>query len=112
MQISCNTSYDSVHISLIGQLWQQEDVSELERVCSRFVDENKTVIVLNVDRLSFISSLGLGILVKLHAQLQHAGGKLILFNPRSSVLEVVELSGFDMFMAIAHNETELLQMLH
>jgi anti-sigma B factor antagonist len=107
MEISCTTSENTGFISLIGQLWQKDDLNAIDDAVEKYLKQKITNIVLDIDRLSFINSAGLGLLARTHSKVTEQNGKLILFNPHSSVLEVMEISGFDLFMTIVKNQEEL-----
>lgn len=107
MEITYSTQGNLATVSLIGQLWQREDLKSVDEIIESCIDSGLKVIVIDADRLSFINSQGLGFLVRTHARLKQSGGKLVLFSPRESVLEIVELSGFDMFITIAKNKSDL-----
>jgi anti-anti-sigma factor len=112
MEMSCNKNGNNGFISLIGQLWQKEDLLTVGDAVETFIQDKILTIVLDIDRLSFINSAGLGLIARIHSQVLNAGGKMILFNPHSSVLEVIEISGFDLFMTIAKTEDELKALLN
>jgi anti-anti-sigma factor len=107
MEIVISVSGDVSTFNLIGQLWRKDDLSSLEAAVEEFIVEKKSVLVLDISRLSFINSQGLGLLVRCHVRLGDSGAKMILFGPNEAVSEVIELSGFAMFMTIATTEGEL-----
>ncbi|NLD93238.1 MAG: STAS domain-containing protein [Fibrobacter sp.] len=107
MEISCNTSENTGYISLIGQLWQKDDLVAVDDAVEKYLNQKITNIVFDIDRLSFINSAGLGLFAKTHSKVTEQNGKLILFNPHSSVLEVMVISGFDLFMTIVKTRIEL-----
>lgn len=107
MELSCTVQGNTACIVLIGQLWLKEDLVAFERAIETSVENSPNQVIVDVDRLSFISSQGLGVLVRAHVNMERTGGKLILFSPRPSVLEVLEVSGFELFMRIARNADEL-----
>jgi anti-sigma B factor antagonist len=111
MELSSSRSEKNGYITLIGQLWQKDELATVEEAVENLIQDGIKTVVVDVDRLSFINSQGLGLLVRLHGRLSELGGKTILLNPRSSVLEVIEISGFDLFMSIAHSNDELQNML-
>jgi anti-sigma B factor antagonist len=111
MELSSSTSANTGFITLIGQLWQKEDLRSVEEAVEKILVSGILQIVLNVDRLSFISSQGLGLIARVFARLQEKNGIMLLFNPHSSVLEVIEISGFDLFMKIVKTEEELNKLL-
>jgi len=107
MEITSNTTEDTGYITLIGQLWQKEDLCAIDEAVENLIQNNITKIVLDLDRLGFINSSGLGLLARTHSRITELGHKFILLNPHSSVLEVIEVSGFDLFMTIAKSADEL-----
>lgn len=107
MEISCTKTGKAGIVTIIGQLWQKEDLDAFENAIDMLIQEKILCIVINMDRLSFINSAGLGLIVRNHKKLNNAKGEMILFNPHSSVLEVIEISGFDLFMTVAKSKDEL-----
>lgn len=112
MEISCHITENTGFVNLIGQLWQKEDITSVEEAVDNFLKNNILKIVMDFDRLGFINSAGLGLIAKLHTHIRDAGGKMILFSPHSSVLDVIEISGFDLFMTIVTTKEELDSLLH
>lgn len=112
MEISCSTTGSTGCITLIGQLWQKDDLKAVEDAVENLVVNGILKIIIDIDRLSFINSQGLGLIARIFAQMQEKGGTMLLFNPHSSVLEVIEISGFDQFMTIVKSDEELKAILN
>lgn len=111
MEILQFLSDDIMHITLIGQLWQMEELCALENAVDSCIQQQHKYILLDLQRLSFINSQGLGLLVRVHKNIMATGGCLILACYPSSVLDAIEISGFREFMKIAGSEAELQQIL-
>jgi anti-anti-sigma factor len=94
-------------IEIIGQFWEHKDFSVFEDSISSFIEHGWKVVVLDMTRLSFVSSQGLGRIVKAYSQLHEAQGQLILLNPSGSVRETVEISGFLEFMKMFNTVEEI-----
>ena len=92
---------------LIGQLWERCELKDFEDEVMASLRRGARTVVLDMSRLSFINSQGLGLLVRLYIQMSKADNRLILYNPRSSVQETIQISGFDQFMKIVYTEEEL-----
>ncbi|HEX2959482.1 MAG TPA: STAS domain-containing protein [Chitinispirillaceae bacterium] len=107
MEIVSSVSGNVSTFNLIGQLWRKDDLSSFEAAVEGFIAENRMVLVLDISRLSFVNSQGLGLLVRCHVKLKERGVKMILFGPNEAVSEVVELSGFGMFMTIVKTNDDL-----
>lgn len=102
---------DIVNITLIGQLWQKEELRALGDAIDSCIHQQQKTVVLDLQRISFISNQGLGLLVRIHSTLEAAGGSLILNCNNSDILELIRIFGFDEFMKIVNNQNELQKML-
>jgi len=111
MELSVNVTENVGYITLVGQLWQNDDLISIYNEIETLLESKVQHIVLNLDRLGFINSAGLGLLARTYARMADYGGKFILLSPHSSVLEVIEVSGFDLFMTIVQTQEELRQVL-
>lgn len=107
MDLLCNRKDGVAFIALVGQFWQREDLQAFECAVKESISGGCLIAVIDVDHLSFINSMGLGMLARSFLRFRDSGGKMILYRPRSCVLEVIEISGFKTFMPIASDEKEL-----
>jgi len=94
-------------IKLYGQLWQRQDMRELKDGVEKVKTQNIKYIVLDLDRLSFLDSDGLGVIIKVFNSLKEAGGQLLLFRPQGPVKDLLELSVVDSFIPVVETEKEL-----
>ncbi len=60
-----------------------------------FLDAASTPHAFDFSKLEYISSAGLGVLLKAHKQLLADGGRLRLTNVNSHIYDVFRYSGFD-----------------
>ncbi len=111
MDLLCNRKDGIVFIALVGQFWQKEDLQAFECAIQESISGGCLTAVIDVDHLSFINSMGLGMLARSFLRFRDSGGKMILYRPGSCVLEVMEVSGFRTFMPIASDEKELEELL-
>lgn len=70
------------------------DASEAERV-EEFLDEVHATQSLDLSGLDYISSLGLGVLLKTQKRLRQAGHGLRLVGMTPRIREIFHFSGFD-----------------
>ncbi|MBN1577135.1 MAG: STAS domain-containing protein [Chitinispirillaceae bacterium] len=107
MEITSGSKDDFRLLTLTGQFWQREDMEALEQYVSVCITAHRPWVILDIEGLTFVNSQALGMFVKLHARCSGAGGKLILFQPRSSVREVIEIAELPQFIALADTAEEL-----
>jgi len=66
-----------------------------------FLDRLKGTVTLDCARLEYISSAGLGVLLKTQKQLMAGGGKLRLVGVNRHLRDIFRYSGFDQIFEIA-----------
>ena len=87
-------------IEMIGQFWKNEELILFKKHIKELVDKGVNTIIIDLFRLSFISSQGLGLFVTTFSELKKKDCELVLNRPKGCVKEMIDLSGFDMFMKI------------
>jgi anti-anti-sigma factor len=78
------------HVGLVGRL-DAAQAARAETLFERLV----TAEALNLSSLEYISSAGLGLLLKLHKQKIAAGGGLRLVEVSPHIVDILHYSGFD-----------------
>ncbi|MBD3391210.1 MAG: STAS domain-containing protein [Chitinivibrionales bacterium] len=98
-------------IEMIGQFWEHGDFAAFEKAIEDCLGQGLTIAVVDLSRLTFVSSQGLGRLVRAYSKMREAGGELALLSPLGSVRETIEIAGFADFMNIYNSEAELAEAL-
>jgi len=98
------------HVALTGRL----DLDGVEQVQNRFVfataPRRKTTLV-DLSGVSFIASLGIGMLVSLAKTLQPHDAKLVLVAPTEMVHRSLEAAGMHHLTPIVASERDAMQLL-
>jgi anti-anti-sigma factor len=90
MEIVTQQLGDALEVKVKGRLdnyWTEHLRGNLEEI----VRGGAHGIRLNLSEISFLSSAGVGLLVKFHTQLQGIGGSFIVTNPSERVKQVLDL---------------------
>lgn len=78
----------------------------------QLVDEmGRRKVVLNFNKVEYLSSAALGKLITLHKKLQAAKGKLALCNIDPKIFEVFEITGLKKVFKIFNDEQDALQAM-
>lgn len=80
-------------IALKGRL-DSANVGDIERGVSHLFMQPGDKAVVDLERLDYISSAGLRLMLMLAKRAQHTGGRFMLSSLAPSVREVFEISGF------------------
>lgn len=82
-------------VSVAGRL----DAAQAPRA-QEFLDQVEEQCVLDMGRLEYISSAGLGVLLRTHKRLMSGGGGLKLVNVSNHINDIFSYSGFDKLFEI------------
>ena len=98
------------HVALRGHL-DTTAVGDVElKFTSHTVPQGKPLL-LDISEVTFLSSLGLRMLLTVAKALDRRGAKMVLLSPQPLVRDVLSHSGFDQFMAVHDNEVTALAFL-
>lgn len=77
----------------------------------KLVDNNIVYILMDMDKLSFISSEGIGAVLLLQKNVHDKNGLIIFFNLNNEVASLFKLLGFDRVFTVADDRADALQIL-
>ena len=85
---------DIVLFNLSGRL-DTADCDYLFDVLNGYIEEGRKRLILNCHDLEFVSSIGLGVFVRIHARMKRHDGDVRLARVRGAVAEVIRLVMLD-----------------
>ena len=97
---------DSVNIiDVTGRLAPEGTDDALFKLVSNLVEKGEKRFLVDMSSTTFISSLGVGSLLRSARAAEGAGGRLKLLNPSQSVARILELSRMtDVFQIFSHEQ--------
>lgn len=110
MELQKAEKCNETSIILIGKLCTLNDYQQLRNFCNNLKIKGQS-LVIDLHRLTFSSSHGLGELVAISNSLLKRKIKLILFNPREEINAVLNLAGIDKVLTVTYTEEELIKKL-
>ncbi len=108
MQISVKTTKEVKVLAFEGRLDTQTS-PDAQQQLTRLIEEGETKILVNLEKLDYISSAGLRVLLAVAKQLKTTDGELRICSLNEVVKEVFDISGFDMILPISASESEALE---
>ena len=82
-----------LHISLKGEIDHHSAVSVRSGIDERIYELRPRKLVMDLSRIEFMDSSGLGLIMGRYALMQKLSGEFSISNPSDRVLRVFELSG-------------------
>ena len=108
MQISVKTTNEVKVLAFEGRLDSQTS-PDAQQQLTRLIEEGETKILVNLEKLDYISSAGLRVLLVVAKKLKANAGELRICSLNEVVKEVFDISGFDMILPISTSESEALE---
>ena len=68
--------------------------------------------IVDLSEMTFIASIGMGMLVTCAQALSRNGSKMVLLNPQPKVAKALKIAGIDAACPIAESDDEALAILH
>lgn len=110
MEISSEFLNDVKVVRLEGNL-DTNTSSSAQEFLNSAIDQGAAKIVVNFDKVDFVSSAGLRVLLATAKRLGGSGGSLRVCGLNETVSEVFEISGFSTILSVFPTESEALSGL-
>ncbi len=111
MQLNVIRADDTItHIAILGRL----DVQGVHAIHDRFLitmTARKKSAIVDISEVSFIASLGMGMLISAAKALQRQGVKMVIVAPTEMVQQALDAAGISHVIPIARAEADALQLL-
>ena len=107
MQISVKTTNQVKVLAFEGKLDTQTS-PDAQQQLTRLIGEGENRFVVNFEKLDYISSAGLRVLLAAAKQLKGIDGELRICSLNEVVREVFDISGFTTIFKVFGNESEAL----
>jgi anti-sigma B factor antagonist len=105
MKVTTQAAADTLTLILDGELDASSAVV-LDAELNKPTIVNYKKVLIDCQRLSYISSAGLGVFISHLQRLQDSDVKLVFFNMQEKVFNVFEILGLDSLMNIVPTEQE------
>ena len=105
MKVTTQATADTLTLTLDGELDASSAVV-LDAELNKPEIVNYKKVLIDCQRLSYISSAGLGVFISHLQRLQDSNVKLVFFNMQEKVFNVFEILGLDSLMNIVPTEQE------
>ncbi len=99
MEIKIIENNNQVEIKIIGRL-DTIAAADLNKAIEPFLNAGEIHMQIDCNEMNYIASSGLRTLHTLHKELGKAGGSLLIAGVQPTVMQVLQMTGFDTFLNI------------
>jgi anti-sigma B factor antagonist len=103
MEIKLNSTGKVKIIEVIGK-FDIENTEEFEVVFNKQIESKPSILAIDLNKLDYIDSSGIGCLIKSLNNIKNQKGSLILVGLKPMILNVFKLAKLDLFFQIMTNE--------
>jgi anti-anti-sigma factor len=107
MDIATDTIDDTTVVRLTGNL-DTTTSTAAQAALDELMDGGCTALLVNLQKVEFVSSAGLRVLLATAKRMNKSGGSLKISNLNETVNEVFEISGFSSILAVYDTEAAAL----
>jgi anti-sigma B factor antagonist len=107
MEIAVDEVGDIRVVRIAGNLDTQTSPVTEEQL-TQLIEDGATKILLDFEKLNYISSSGLRVLLVAHKRLEGNSGQVRICNPNTMVREVFDTSGFSEIFSVYGSQAEAL----
>ena len=100
-----------VVLDLNGKLTGGPDAETFREVFKSLVDQDKKKIVVNLEKVSWINSTGLGILISGYTSVRRAGGDLVVMHASDRIESILYVTKLNLLFKSFENEEEAIKAL-
>lgn len=111
MESNIRMDGDVVTMSISGDL-VASSAEEFKLQVGQLLDKNFIFILLEISKVNFMDSSGLGACMAVHKMLSGKNGKMVLAKPSEAVGKILRLTRADQKLKIAQRPQDGIMLLH
>jgi anti-sigma B factor antagonist len=98
-------------LDLSGEMYGGPDNMQLVDIVSELAKDKKLDLIINLSKVKWISSTGLGILVSARSRFAKEGGVVKLCHPNERVLGILQVTRLNLIFDVYPSEKEAIESL-
>jgi anti-sigma B factor antagonist len=99
---------NAVILDLNGKLTGGPDADTFREVFKSLIDQGKKNIIVNLEKVSWINSTGLGILISGYTSVRRGGGDLVIMHASDRIESILYVTKLNLLFKAYDNEQEAL----
>lgn len=108
MKITQRDVDNAVILDLNGKLTGGPDADTFREVFKSLIDQGKKNIIVNLEKVSWINSTGLGILISGYTSVRRGGGDLVIMHASDRIESILYVTKLNLLFKSYESEAEAL----
>lgn len=108
MKITQREVDNAVILDLNGKLTGGPDADTFREVFKSLIDQGKKNIIVNLEKVSWINSTGLGILISGYTSVRRGGGDLVIMHASDRIESILYVTKLNLLFKAYDGESEAL----
>jgi anti-sigma B factor antagonist len=92
---------DITHLEVSGKLALGRESQRLESITADLAHKRVAKVILDLTKVEYIDSSGIGIVALASGRIKEAGGRMIVVAPEGKVLQLLKTAGVDTILTIS-----------
>jgi anti-sigma B factor antagonist len=110
-QIKLEEQIGGVILHLKGQFIGDEETDELRDSLQSVAEQKKNQLIINLEKVTYLNSTALGVLISAHANFVKRDGRVILCNVSSSIKNIFVITKLTLVFTITETLDEAIKLL-
>ena len=106
MKINQRETYGAIILDLDGKLTGGPDADTFRNIFKNLIAEGKKNIIVNLEKVSWINSTGLGILISGYTSVRKGGGDLVLIHVGERIESILYVTKLNLLFNTYDSEEE------
>jgi anti-sigma B factor antagonist len=111
LKINQREVYGAVVLDLQGKLTGGPEAETFRSIFKNLINEDKKKIIVTLEKVSWINSTGLGILISGYTTVRRAGGDLVLTHVSDRIESILYVTKLNLLFKAFDNEEEAVKSL-
>ena len=108
---SAQASASTVLLTPIVSAYEASTATQLKRKATELLTKSTHNVILNLSKVNHMDSFGLDSILSILKACKELGGTLVLLNPNSTVLQLIQLTRLTTILSVVETQEEALALL-
>ncbi len=112
MKLESTVTEEIVYVRLQGDLIGNPDSQQLIELVNSSINDTKLLCAVDLSKVRFINSSGIGVLVSLLTKFRNRGGEMVLINPSEQIRKLLIITKLNNIFTVTETDQAAAEFLN